>query len=191
MPEILLSVLIPSISKRRGKLISLLNCLADQEHPQLEVITFISDDIPLGQKRNEMMARAAGRYCCHIDDDEKLSPHFFASLIPELRHDVDAIGYNAAVILNGAEPFKVTTILGAANEQPRHLPGGRYSDIVRNYWHWCIWRTTLARKFKFPDRAGDEDWQWLKQIIPNVKTHRKLEETLFTHVFSVTESTFQ
>ncbi len=188
---ILLSVLIPSIVIRREKLASLLETFARQADPRLEVIVFTDNfEHPLGQKRNNMMQRAAGKYLCHIDDDERVAENFFAALLPEMLHDVDAIGYNASVIFNGGRPFTVRTIFGAANEQPRHVPGG-YSDIVRGYWHWCLWRSDLARRFKFPDHAGDEDYQWLKQIYPHVRTWRKLEETLFTHVWSAQTSTFK
>lgn len=191
MSEILLSVLIPSLTQRKDRLTSLLEIFARQADPRLEVLVFADNfEHPLGEKRNSLMDRAAGRYLCHIDDDERVSPHFFASLLPELQHDVDVIGYNASAIFNGLPPFTVRTIFGAANEQPRHLPDGRYSDIVRNFWHWCCWRTTLDRRFKFPDHAGDEDWQWLKQVYPHVRTHRKLEETLFTHVYDHSQSTF-
>lgn len=190
-PEILLSVLIPSIHERRAKLLRLLNILERQNDPGLEVIVSIDNrgETPLGSKRNDMMQRAAGKYLCHIDDDELVSADFFAALKPELQYDADAIGYNASVILNGARPFTVRTIFGAENGQPQHVLGG-YSDIVRNFWHWCAWRTTLARQFSFPDHAGDEDWQWLRQVYPHVKSHRKLERTLFTHIFDANESTF-
>lgn len=190
-PEILLSVLIPALSSRKERSAALLENLARQSDPRLEVIVFMDNyDYPLGVKRNSMMDRAAGKYLMHCDDDEQLSPHFFKSLLPEMQHDVDAIGYNTSVIFNGCRPFTVRTIWGAAVEQPRHEAGG-YSDIVRPFWHWNLWRTSLVRQFRFPDHSENEDWQWLKQIYPHVKTHRKLEESLFTHIWNAGGSAFE
>lgn len=188
--EVLLSVLIPALSSRKERSATLLENLANQADPRLEVIVFMDNfDYPLGVKRNSMMDRAAGKYLCHIDDDEQLSPHFFKSLLPELQYGVDAIGYNASVIFNGTKPFTVRTIWGAAVEQPRHEHGG-YSNIVRPFWHWCCWRTSLARQCRFPDHSNNEDWQWLCQIYTRIKTHRKLEESLFTHVWNAGGSAF-
>ena len=191
-PEILLSVLIPSIPARFAKLERLVKLLEKQSDPQMEILVLMDNRRRfLGEKRNALMQLARGKYCCHIDDDELVSEDFFAKLKPELEWDVDLVAYDATCSLNGALPFRVTTILGAANEQPRHLPGGRFSDIVRNAWHWCCWRTGLARQFAFPSHYdAAEDWTWLKTIIPAVKSHRKLNETLFHHFFSAIDSTF-
>ncbi len=190
-PDILLSVLIPALTSRKERSATLLENLARQADPRLEVIVFMDDyEHPLGVKRNSMMDRAAGKYLMHLDDDEQISPHFLQSLLPEMLYEADAIGYNASVIFNGLRPFTVRTVWGAAVEQPRHEPGG-YSDIVRPFWHWCLWRTTLARQCRFPGHSENEDWQWLCQIYPLVRTHRKLEESLFTHVWNAGGSAFE
>jgi glycosyltransferase involved in cell wall biosynthesis len=192
MSGILLSVLIPSLPERLPKLAELLACLEAQADPRMEVIVLTDNrSRHLGTKRNLMMQMAQGAYLCHIDDDEILAPDFFATLVPELIHGVDLVAYDAGVSLNGSPEFRVRTILGAACEQPSHLPGGRYSDIVRPPWHWCLWRSDFARRFKFPDHHdGAEDWFWLRQALPAVQTHRKVDRVLFHHRFDERSSTF-
>ncbi len=190
--DILLSVLVPSLPERLDKLSELLAVLAKQADPQLEVIAFLDNRARhLGTKRNDMMDMAAGRYVCHIDDDDSVSPDFFRTLKPELEHGVDLVAYNADCSLNGSPPFIVRTILGAQNEQPKHLPHGRFSDIIRTPWHWCAWRTDFARDFRFPDHHdGAEDWFFLKQALPKVKTWRKVEKVLFHHRYCRERTTF-
>lgn len=191
MADILLSVLIPSIIEREAKLGRLMEVLAKQADPRLEVLVYLDDrTVPLGEKRNDLMRRAEGRFLCHIDDDDCVTADFFEKLLPKLQYDCDLIAYNASVIFNGGKPFTVRTLLGAANEQPRHLPEGGYSDIVRTPWHWCCWRTTLARQFAFVDHHGAEDALWLAQILPKVESWIKLEQTLFIHEWSPQGSTF-
>jgi len=192
-PPILLSVLIPSIPKRANKLANIMARLEAQSDPQLEVIVLIDNcRRALGSKRNEMMRMAQGKFLAHIDDDEDLAADYFATLKPELQHDYDLIHYDAAASLNGSPDFKVTTILGAENEQPKLLPGGRYSDIVRQPWHWSVWRTDFARRFPFPSvHDGAEDWYFLKQALPEVKTSKKIDRILFFHRYSATETTFK
>lgn len=188
----LLSVLIPSIPERMDLLEGLVDCLEGQSDPRMEVLVLMDNRRRfLGEKRNALMQMAKGKYLCHIDDDEMLSPDFFKKLLPAMEGDFDLIAYNATCSLNGSEPFLVRTKLGAENEQPKHLPGGRYSDIIRQPWFWCLWRSELARQFKFPEYFdAAEDWTWLRQILPSVKTHVKVEESLFHHRYNAKRSAF-
>lgn len=192
MSDILLSVLIPSIPKRANKLANLMARLEAQSDPQLEVLCLIDNcRRPLGSKRNEMMRMALGKYIAHIDDDEDLAPDFFATLKPELQHGVDLVHYDACASMNGSPDFKVTTIVGAENEQPKHLPNGRFSDIVRQPWFWNCWRTDFARRFQFPNHFdAAEDAYWLKQCWPEIRTSRRVDRVLFFHRYDAGSTTF-
>jgi glycosyltransferase involved in cell wall biosynthesis len=191
-PEILLSVLIPSIPSRLPKLTALLEIFAAQADPRLEVMVFVDNkQRHLGAKRNALMDLAAGRYVMHCDDDDSVTPDFFVKLLPHFDGNYDLIAYNAFVSFNGSPEFKVTTMLGAECEQPKHLPEGRYSDITRPPWHWSTWRTDFARRFKFPAHYdGAEDWFFLKQALPAVHSWKKIEATLFYHRYDNRTSEF-
>lgn len=190
---ILLSVLIPSVPERLASLGRLLVRLEAQSDPRMEILCCLDNKRrALGFKRNNLMDQAQGRYLCHIDDDDLVSERFASLLLPECEHDVDLIAYDADCSLNGAPPFRVFTRLGAQNEQPRHLSFGRYSDIVRTPWHWCAWRTELARQCRFPEwHDGAEDAYFLRQALPRVRTHRKVNEVLYHHYYSAADSTFK
>jgi len=187
---ILLSILIPTLPERADKLRELLACIP--ENPTVEVIALMDNRRrQVGAKRNAMMAMAQGRYLCHIDDDELLSPDFLTRVLPELEHGVDVVGYDAGVSFNGGPEFRVTTSLHGPNLQPHDLGGGRYSDITRTFWHWCCWRTDFARQFKFPEDFGwTEDAYWLAQALPAVKTWRKIDWVGFHHRWSAKTTTF-
>lgn len=192
MSEILLSVLIPSIPARVPKLAELLSVFAKQADPRLEVLCLLDNKTRhLGAKRNALMDMAAGRYLMHCDDDDSVAPDFFAQILPHLNNGYDLIAYNASVSFNGSPEFKVTTMLGAECEQPQHLPGGRFSDITRPPWHWSTWRSDFARQFQFPAHYdGAEDWFFLKQALPAVKTWKKIESSLFFHRYDNRNSEF-
>lgn len=192
-PPILLSVLIPSLPSRLSKLTELLERLAAQPDPRMEVLVFLDNRMrSSGLKRNALMAQAAGRYLCHIDDDDLVSTDFTATLMPVLeRAEFDLVAYNATCTLNGSEPFVVRTVLGAENEQPKHLGPGRYSDIVRQPWAWCAWRSDFARQFQYPvERDGAEDWRWLSQALPAVRTWHKIERALYHHRYDARTTEF-
>jgi glycosyltransferase involved in cell wall biosynthesis len=188
---ILLSVLIPSIPQRAHLLTRLLNRLHMQDHPQLEVLVMVDNKRrPLGFKRNSMAAMAQGKFVCHVDDDDLVTEDFVARLLPECEADVDLIAYDATCSLNGSPEFRVITQLGAQNQQPNHLPGGRFTDTIRTPWQWCLWRRDIAQSCKHPDCHGAEDALWLEQALPMVKTHRKLDWIGYKHFYSDKVSTF-
>ena len=65
--------------------------------------------------------------------------------------------------------FRVNTGIGFENEQPKSIGENQYSDIKRTPWHWCCWRTELARTCPFPEHHdGAEDAYFLNQILPKV-----------------------
>lgn len=182
---ILLSVLIPSLPERAAKLGELLSVLHKQDDPRLEVIVLTDNRRrTLGAKRNAMVRMAQGLYVAHIDDDDLVSPDYFAT-VDEHLHDVDVVAYDAGVSFNGGPEFRVTTRLGAPIEHPQNLGDNRYSDIVRPPWHWCCWRRDFAARFPFPeDRNWTEDWGFLSQALPAVKTWHKIDRILFHHRWS-------
>lgn len=187
----LLSILTPSMPKRAAKLAELSKIITPWLGPDIEWLV-ITDTRPSGPKRNEMMDRAAGRYLCHIDDDDRLVPNFPDLVLPALRTSgADVVAYDALASFNGGVPFRVRTGMDFPNEQPQHLPGGRLSDIRRRPWHWCSWRSDIARACRFPEEhRGDEDAYWLSQLWPMVYSWHKIDEALFLHFYDARRSAF-
>lgn len=186
----LLSILTPSIPRRAAKLASLAQRIKPWLGSDIEWLT-ITDDRPSGPKRNEMMDAARGKYICHLDDDDHFEAAFPSVVIPALQLDVDLVMYDAIASLNGSPFFLVSIGIDHPNEQPRHMGEGRLSGIRRRPWHWCSWRTELARKARFPEKHhGAEDAVWLEQMYPLVKTWHKIERPLFVHVYDSRESAF-
>jgi hypothetical protein len=186
----LLSILTPSIPRRAQKLATLAEDLRPWLGDDTEWLVIV-DERPSGPKRNEMMQVAKGDYVMHLDDDEWLSPKFPSLVLPALALGMDLVAYDALASLNGSPYFRVRTGMDFPNEQPRHLPGGRFSDIRRRPWHWCCWRTELARRAQFPqEHVGNEDAIWLDQMYPLVQTWHKIDEPLFVHRYDSTDSAF-
>ena len=58
------------------------------------------------------------------------------------------------------------------------MEGDRRVDITRKPWHWCVWRAELAKTASFPDGTIDEDWYWLRQLVPRVKKQHRIDKVL-------------
>lgn len=195
----LLSILIPSVPERADKLKDLLEKLKPQIKAwpgQAEALVLIDfRTMSLGEKRNRMMQIAAGRYVIHLDDDDRLVDGALDVIVPILQEEafkedpVDVIAYDQESHLDGADPFIVRTSIDFENEGAR-LVDKKWQDIKRKPWHWCCWRTELARQGSFVGRI-DEDWQWLKQVLPLVKRQRKLDQVLHQYWFHGSQSLCQ
>jgi len=75
----------------------------------VEVITDNSHGITTGAKRNLLVARAKGTYCCFVDDDDKITPHYFKVIEDAILsgNDYDSIAFNGRFYVNLAfdKPF--------------------------------------------------------------------------------------
>lgn len=186
----LLSILTPSMPKRAAKLAALADIINPWLGPDIEWLV-ITDERPSGPKRNEMMDAAKGTYLLHLDDDDRLSADFPEKVLPELQGHADLVMYDAIASLNGSPFFRVCIGMDHENEQPKHLPGGRFSDIRRRPWHFNCWRTTLARQARFPqEHVGNEDAIWLEQMYPLVCRWKKLDYVGFIHEYDAKRSAF-
>ena len=186
----LLSILTPSMPKRAAKLAALADIINPWLGPDIEWLV-ITDERPSGPKRNEMMDAAKGTYLLHLDDDDRLSADFPEKVLPELQGHADLVMYDAIASLNGSPFFRVYIGIDHENEQPKHLPGGRFSDIRRRPWHFNCWRTELARKARFPqEHVGNEDAIWLEQMYPLVCRWKKLDYVGFIHEYDAKRSAF-
>jgi len=79
-----LSVLICSLAEREHLLDNLLKNLSKYIKPEnfrVEILTDVDNrEKSIGQKRNDLVARAKGKYCCFIDDDDEVSPEYFMEI---------------------------------------------------------------------------------------------------------------
>jgi hypothetical protein len=195
-----LSILIPSIPERISLLTPLLSKLNQQigDKP-VELLTFLDNRRrPLGIKRNNMMALCQGTWLTHLDDDDDVAEDYIAEILDALasRPSLDVLSFDSQADLGDNMPFTVRTSLDHDNEQTnvtqKVLPDGSTKDvredIKRKPWHWCVWRTSIARQGCFPLKFEGEDWCWLKQVIPRCKTEVHLDKVLHFYFYRKTVS---
>lgn len=182
-----LSILIPSLPERSEKLASLCR---DVLAPQIRAsggeaeVLVLTDfrTMSLGEKRNKLMSIADGEYFVHLDDDDSLAPGAVGEILRAVRENpgVDVVCYDSMASIDGCRPFRVSTSIEFDNEQVSPDGEGGFLPVRRKPWHWCCWRAELARRFRFSGRI-DEDWQWLSQVLPHVRTQARLDLAL--HVY--------
>lgn len=198
MSNVLLSILIPSIPERTGKLRELFNTLEEQiaGDPAVEILSFMDNKRrSLGVKRNGMIDAAQGEFITHLDDDDNVTEYYVPELIKAIEKDrtVDVIHFDNRSYLgeDDEEGFRVRTTMDQANIRKEDIEqagkvAGKWRDINRPPWHWCCWRREFALRFPFPDGTMDEDWYFLRQALPCIQKSTYIDKVL--HVYRWSQS---
>jgi len=179
----LLSVLIPSVFDRNASPLcqKLLAQIGDQP---VELLVFTDNrKRPLGPKRNVLLDAAQGEFITHLDDDDDVAADYLKEIIATIRQrpDSDVIVFNQQAQLLGygfgENPYIVRTGIEFENEDSK-MEGDVRLDIHRKPWHWCVWRSVLAKSARFPGHTMGEDWHWLQQLIPQVRIQTRIDKVL-------------
>lgn len=191
----LLSILVPVVTERMSQASALLSALHSQAlNSEVEIIAIADNKkVPLHVKRNRLLELASGKFVAHIDDDDTVSSDFVHEVVQaaKVHPDVDVICYDQHSDLGSGRVFRVSTGLEHSNEEFHLEPDGSLPEhIKRKPWHWCAWRTEIAKKYLF-EKASNEDWLWLKQVLNEAKTQHKIEKVLHYYRWNKDTTTFK
>ena len=160
-----LSILIPTIAKRRLLLDNLLTELNEQIKGIVDVssVEIIIDKIevePIGKKRNELLREAKGEYVCFFDDDDLPSNDYIETLLKAIKTKPDCVSLRGIMTTNGSNPeiFEHSIRYKAWRTTKNKIKYERYPNHLN-----CI-RADIAKQFKFPEVNHGEDFAWSKAI---------------------------
>ena len=107
-----LSVLICSLAERSEALQKLSTHLHNlkRDNLRVEILTDVDNrEKTIGQKRNDLVSRAKGKYCCFIDDDDSVPEYYFSDIEAILTNckDIDCLSLIGLYYHNGelVKPF--------------------------------------------------------------------------------------
>jgi len=184
--EPLLTVCIPVITSRLSVAFALLKKLdAQAVNNPVEVLSIVDNKtVPLHEKRNLMITMAAGRYIANLDDDDDVSDDYVHHILAAATAEADVISFNQISQLGpDAQPFHVITGMQFDNTDASG------DTLFRKPWHWCAWRSELAKRAKFVE-AWNEDGLWLGQLWPQVKKEHHIDEVLHYYRYNRATTTF-
>lgn len=154
------SILICTIASRREIFIKLLNritILKQKTSLLIEVLWDTKLRISIGEKRNRLLERASGTYCCFIDDDDKITDDYFA-VIEESGLTQDCIAMNGKIFFddNIYLPFY------------HSLKYDKWSEDSKGYYrspnHLNPIKTKIAKQIKFSDKSYGEDKDFSQEL---------------------------
>jgi glycosyltransferase involved in cell wall biosynthesis len=182
----LLSVLILSIPSRFDMMRKIYEKIVSQVGSlPVEVLVLIDNKkITIGNKRTALVNAAEGKYLAFMDDDDDVSDDYIRELVAAAERDVDVIVFNELATLDGGSPFTVRCGLEYVNEPSRKNNNGQWVDIKRIPWHWCAWRSELAKTERVPDSNYGEDALWCERLKAKAKTQYRIDKVLRYYIYN-------
>ena len=118
-----LSILILSTAERVNYLTNLLAILKPQlVENEVELVMQIDDgEATIGEKRNEALAKAEGKYICYIDDDDEVAPNYVELILNAIKNDPDCCSLIGVYTVDGINHAAVSS-LAPLIQQDNHFP---------------------------------------------------------------------
>ena len=179
--------MIPSLFERDVLRYNLVQELTAQaEGLPVELLVLLDNRVQsTGRKRQALLDLAAGDFVTCLDDDDFVSADYVSTILEQARlvPNADVIAFNSEATLDSGNPFVVRASIMFENEQARQEVG-RWVDIRRKPWHWCAWSRRLAKHAVFPDTCVDDDWAWVRQMLPTVQVEARVDRVLHHYRYS-------
>jgi len=180
---IVLSILIPTLHKRKGLLSKLLTELNKQRTPDIEILTYADDgQVTTGKKRNELIKQAVGNYIVAIDDDDMVAPTYIEDILLAAKHNPDCITFNGWMETDGANRTEFRLGIGypyIATTEKGKIVYLRYPN------HITPIRRTIALTVPFPNVTMGEDYDWATKLNDGklLKTEVRINKPLYFYQY--------
>ena len=187
------SILILSLPSRIKFLEKLVTKLELQigSRTDVEILSLMDNkSYNVSEKRNALLSLARGTHLAWIDDDDDISENYISEILNaiEKNPNVDVISFNQQCYLNGIEA-RVFAKMGNPHQEVIYDSNiKRYRDTLRPPYHWCVWKTSLAKSETFRFGAFvqgshiGEDIDWLNRLYPKVTNSVYLGDK-FLHIY--------
>jgi hypothetical protein len=182
--EYLLTICICTLPSRERMFNSLVRNLSRQVsdsnfHDVVELMSDADIHKTIGQKRNDLLDLANGKFIVFIDDDDSVSGDYLKQIINVIRknEDCDCIGMKGVITFDGHEEKKweISKDFGKWFES-----NGVY---YRTPNHISPIRTSIAKSVGFPNISNGEDFEYSMGVLPLLKNEVKIEKELYHYQY--------
>lgn len=147
----------------------------------VEVLTlFDNKQRTVGQKRNDILNLAQGEYVVFIDDDDRIAEDYVSSILDCLykNPDVDCVGFYGVLKKNDDPEIigKFTMDYRKVNE---YIYENNIKLLTNMPCHICVYRSVIAKKYKFPSQNFGEDSAWAIQTYNDIKQMITIPKILY------------
>lgn len=176
-----LSVLICSLVERRpllNRLLKELDFFKTYSRLNIEILTDVDNrQKSIGQKRNDLVARAKGKYCCFIDDDDQVSKYYFSEIEEALKDKPDCVALLGMFYENGRQikPFvhSIDTDKYMEDKEAFYRPPNHLNPIL----------TGLVKRVGFPAKNFGEDTDFAMRMVGLLKTQGLVKNLIYHYYY--------
>lgn len=135
----------------------------------------------IGEKRNQLMSRATGRYVVFVDDDDWVSDDYVSSILEATEGAPDCIGFDI-LCTKGGKHWGLASV-GFPHQEWAEYPdnelyAGKYK-FIRPSYHKTPALRSIAQKCPFPHINFGEDAVYSRQLVELVKSGVQINKTLY------------
>lgn len=194
MKDILLTIGIPSIPSRIRMGLEPLFCRLESQiggRKDVEILSILDNKaMTIGRKRQALFQLARGKYSCIIDDDDDFSEDFIQSVLSVIESDQvpDVITYEQECDLDGRKVFVIPSIKHKEETGIIFDSASNREIIKRKPWHWCCWKTSIARECFFYDTTTSEDGLFAEMAKEKSKTEVHISKPLVKYIYRQSQS---
>jgi hypothetical protein len=166
-------LLIPHIPHRHAKLLELLDVLAAQMRPGVEILVFTDNlEHSYAEKCQALADAATADYTSHLGNDDSVSPDFIPRVLEALEQEPDYVGFKVRYTEAGVRQMPVI----------HSLQCGCWSDtpevLLRDLMYYNPIRRELAEQVRFRGPYCDVEWADDLRALGCVKTEVFIDEEL-------------
>lgn len=178
----LLSILIPTLDSRISFRQALLEQLATQAIEKPVEILLDNSNSTIGEKRNNLLQAASGKYVAFIDDDDVIADDYISLIVGGLEADTDlydCCSLDGIITTNGKYPKRFTHSIQYNSYYEKD------GILYRPPNHLNTIRASIAKQFKFPEINFGEDTDWAMQICKSglLKKEYYVDHTLYYYKY--------
>jgi hypothetical protein len=187
----ILSILIPTVTKRKEKFDALMRMLIAQQDAlpdptRVQIATLCDDgELTVGAKRNKLLDMSMGEYLCFVDDDDRVFGDYLEKILEALKTKPDVVGIT---IFWTDDIFKAIRLLVRSLEyndvhwMPKTTIGGQLG--CGRPAHLNPTKASIAKSERFNEKlTKGEDADWSARIVGKLKTCVPINEPIYHYNF--------
>jgi glycosyltransferase involved in cell wall biosynthesis len=175
-----LSILVPTVPSRLTtfypRIITEL-LRQTENYPEVEIIgLFDNKKRTIGQKRQDMLNLARGKYLVFIDDDDRISEDYVKTIIEALNKypETDCVVFDCICKVNGG--YDKLCKYGVEFEYGDILGGTEWRGKPA---HTMVYKSSIAKIHSYADMNYKEDVHWVVRACVDIKHQTRIDKVLY------------
>lgn len=183
--KIKLSILIPTVPRRLRHFFPHITEKLEKQingRKDIEIVGLYDNKrMKLGDKRNNLLSIARGRYLTFVDDDDDIADTYIEDIMRALEKnpDADCVVYD---VINDIDNYlQLHCRYGIEYEYHR-----KHNDWYGKPAHTHVWRSEIAKQCVFPSETFGEDMDWVAQAWPKIVKQVRIDKVLYYYNYNTT-----